>query len=126
MPVHRASQPMLAFRWNRRKEVCSWVIPPGAEGYPTPGAVVRVVESPKDIQDEEQLTDTFRDLSERQYNAMKQLLLEGKFKSEAMLRDENVASDPGKLAYYTGWVAYADYVISSFESFRAPSEPLSE
>lgn len=117
---------MLAFRWNRRKEVCSWVIPPGeSSGYPLPGTrtVTRVVQDVRDIQDEDQIRDTIRELSTRQYEAFKQLLIEAKFKSEAMLRDENVASDPGKLAYYAGWVAYADYVLSSFELFRVPETP---
>lgn len=116
---------MLAFRWNRRKEVCTWIVPPGETGYPSPGpSVTRVVENVRDLQDEEQLQNTIRELSTRQYEAFKQLLIEAKFKSEAMLRDENVASDPGKLAYYAGWVAYADYVLSSFESFREASAPL--
>lgn len=125
MPVHRVSQPMLAFRWNRRKEVCTWIVPPGTTGYPTP-TTTRIVENVRKVQDTEQLTDTFRELSTRQYEAFKQLLIEAKFKSEAMLRDDAVASDPGRLAYYAGWISYADYVLASFETYREATSPIEE
>lgn len=66
----------------------------------------------------EQLTDAVRDLSPRAYQAFKQILLEAKYKAEAVLRDEATVQDHGRLAYFAGFAAYADYVIANLELFR--------
>jgi hypothetical protein len=66
----------------------------------------------------DQLVDAVRDLSPRSYQAIKQILLEAKYKAEAALRDEKSATDHGRLAYLTGFAAYADYVIANLEAWR--------
>jgi|SRR5215510_4432768 len=77
---------------------------------------VKIYEAPE--LDAKQLANAMRDMPMRQWGAVKQLLLEAKYKSEALLRDEKVASDHGRLAFLTGFAAYADYVIASFEGLR--------
>jgi|SRR5215469_13144678 len=81
-----------------------------------PPAFVKVYEQPE--LDGKSLADAMRDLPPRQWQAILQLLIEAKYKSEALLRDEKVASDHGRLAFLVGFAAYADYVIASFEAFR--------
>lgn len=67
----------------------------------------------------EQLADAVRDLSPRAYQAIKQMLLEAKYKAEAVLRDEATVQDHGRLAYFTGFASYADYVIANLETWRS-------
>jgi len=78
--------------------------------------IVKVFEAPE--LDPRTLADAMRDMPPRQWAAVKQLLLEAKYKSEALLRDEKTASDHGRLAFLAGFAAYADYVIASFEGLR--------
>ena len=79
-------------------------------------AFIKVYEQPE--LDGKSLADAMRDLPPRQWQAILQLLIEAKYKSEALLRDEKVASDHGRLAFLAGFAAYADYVIASFEGLR--------
>ena len=55
---------------------------------------------------------------DRQWQAVREMLIEAKFKAESMLRDEKVMEHHGKLAFYSGWVAYADYVLAGLERAR--------
>jgi hypothetical protein len=109
MPIKRTVQPQTA-RWKSRRTVAD-DFPPG------PVPVVRVIEQ-KELPGQE-LVDALRDMPPRQWQATLQLLVEAKFKAESMLRDDKVISNPQQLAYYTGWVTYSDFVISSFETLRA-------
>jgi hypothetical protein len=110
MPIKRTQDPMRA-RWKNRRTV--------ADDFPNgaPVPVVRVQEG-KELPGHE-LVSVLREMNPRQWQATCQLLVEAKYKAESMLRDPAVFSNPNQLAYYTGWVTYADYVISSFESLRA-------
>jgi hypothetical protein len=98
-------------RWKNRRVI--------GDDYPggIPVPIVRVQEA-KELPGKE-LVDAMRDMPPRQWGAMLQLLIEAKYKAEAMLRDDKVISNPQQLAYYTGWVTYSDFVISSFEGLRA-------
>jgi hypothetical protein len=97
-------------RWKNRRTI--------ADDVPlAPVPVVRVQEQ-KELPGQE-LVDALRDMPPRQWQATLQLLIEAKFKAEAMLRDDKVISNPGQLAYYTGWVTYSDFVVASFEGLRA-------
>jgi len=71
----------------------------------------------------EAIPSILREINGRQFNAIREVLLEAKFKAEAMLRDDKIASDHGRLAYYTGWVSYADFVLASMETLRADQSP---
>jgi hypothetical protein len=66
----------------------------------------------------EELADAIRDLSPKAYGAVKQMLLEAKYKAESLLRDEAVATEHGRLAYLAGFASYADYVIANYETWR--------
>lgn len=110
MPIKRTEQPMRA-RWKNRRVIGDDL--PG--GQPVP--IVRVQEA-KELPGQE-LVDAMRDMPPRQWQATLQLLTEAKYKAESMLRDDKVISNPQQLAYYTGWVTYSDFVISSFEGLRA-------
>lgn len=75
------------------------------------------------------IPDILHELSDRQYAVVREILIEAKFKAESMLRDDKILSDHGRLAYYTGWIAYADYCLASMEELRqgqAPAKDLPE
>jgi hypothetical protein len=96
-----------------------WFYRPEAE--PVAAPVVRILEGP--AVDIERIPDILYELSERQFAVIREILIEAKFKAEAMLRDEKTISDHGRLAYYSGWVAYADYTLASMEELRAKRTP---
>ena len=84
--------------------------------------MVRILDGPE--LGNEELTQVLREINDRQWAAYRQVLIEAKFKAEAMLRNDAIFDSHGKVTYYQGWVAYADYVISSFEALRErSSEP---
>jgi hypothetical protein len=76
----------------------------------------------------EVLPSVLREINPRQWAAITQVLIEAKYKAEAMLRNDALFDSPGKVSYYQGWVAYADYLIGSLEVLRtqAPLEMISE
>lgn len=102
MPVPSKPKPVVAFKHFFRPIETPWLV---------------VVNEGEEL-DPEQLVGAVKDLSPRAYGAVKQVLLEAKYKAEAALRDEAIASDHGRLAYLTGFSAYADYVIANFETWR--------
>jgi hypothetical protein len=111
MSIRKTGDPLYPFRFFFRP-VTSPVVAP----------VVRILEESE--LNPEELSDAIRGMSPRQWAALKQLLLEAKYKSESLLRSEEVASDHGRLAFLTGFGAYADYVIGSFEGLRVlPTHP---
>lgn len=110
MPIKRTEVPMAA-RWKNRRVIGDDF--PGGQVVP----IVRVQEGPELPGHE--LVSVLREFDSRQWRATVQLLIEAKYKAEAMLRDEKVISNPAQMAYYVGWVTYADFVIGSFESLRA-------
>jgi hypothetical protein len=90
---------------------------------PFPGVQpVRILEGPQ-IEPEE-IPSVLRELNDRQFSAVREVLIEAKYKAEAQLRDEKVVSDHGRLAYYTGWSKYADYVLASLEELRERAKEL--
>jgi hypothetical protein len=111
MATRKPGDPLYSFQWFFRNSS-----PP----------FVRVVEEGRVELSREQLAQALQDMPPRQWDAVKQLLLEAKFKCESQLRDESVISDSGRLAYYTGWLAYADYVLAGFVSIRSAVQAESE
>lgn len=110
MSIRRPGDPLYPFRFFFRPVSPPVTVP-----------VVRILEA-KEMTSEE-LCDAIRDMPPRQWAALRQLLLEAKYKSESLLRSEEVASDHGRLAFLNGFVAYADYVIGSFEGLRNVPHP---
>ena len=82
--------------------------------------VVRILEAPE--LEPEVLPQVLREINQRQWTAISQVLIEAKYKAESMLRNDSVFDSPGKVSYYQGWVAYADYLIGSLQSLRATQE----
>ena len=83
--------------------------------------VVRILEAPE--LEPEVLPSVLREINERQWAAINQVLIEAKYKAESMLRNDSIFESFGKVSYYQGWVAYADYLISSLETLRE-ADPL--
>jgi hypothetical protein len=67
----------------------------------------------------EKLNSLLREIDDRHWGAIRQLLIEAKIKGESMLRSDQVLSNPGLLAYWAGCVNYADYVLANFEGLRS-------
>lgn len=86
--------------------------------------IVRVAGAPS--LEPEALPNVLREINDRQFGAVQEVLLEAKFKAEAMLRNDAVFDSALRLSYYQGWVAYADYVISSLERLRSEQTPPEE
>jgi len=101
-------------------------IRPGSETYgfrwwfrpkpPVNAQVVRIAEGPQI--DPEKIGSILIEINDRQWQAVREMLIEAKFKAESMLRDEKVMEHHGKLAFYSGWVAYSDYVLANLERAR--------
>lgn len=83
--------------------------------------VVRVLEQSELAP--EQIPEALREINDRQWGCVVQVLIEAKYKAESMLRNDEAMVSHGKIAFYQGWVAYADYVISSLTSLRSTSIP---
>ena len=69
----------------------------------------------------EQIPEVLREINDRQWDCVLQVLIESKYKAEAMLRNDEVMHSHGRIAFYQGWVAYADYIISSLAGLRSSS-----
>jgi hypothetical protein len=96
-----------------------WFFSPEANPFGTPYQVpvVRILDTPE--LEPEQIPDVLREINDRQFGCVLQVLVEAKFKAEAMLRNDEVMSSHGKVTFYQGWVAYADYVIGSLQGLRS-------
>jgi hypothetical protein len=79
--------------------------------------VVRILEAAE--LEPDVLPGVLREINERQWAALLQVLVEAKYKAESMLRNDAVFDSPGKVSYYQGWVAYADYLLGSLDALRA-------
>jgi len=110
MPIR--GKDLYPFRWFFRPEVTPFASPAAVP-------VVRVVENPEVEPD--QVQSLLAEINARQWGALTAVLVEGKFKAEAQLRNEALFSDPGRVAFISGWVAYCDYIIASLQRIR--SEP---
>lgn len=81
--------------------------------------LVRIVEVEAPTISPDLVPELLREINDRQFGAVLEVLIEAKFKAEAMLRNDAVFDSLGRCTYYQGWVAYADYVISNLERLRA-------
>lgn len=78
--------------------------------------VVRILETQE--LSPEQVPQLLCEINDRQWASVLSILVEAKFKAESMLRNDQVFDSPGRVAFYQGWVAYCDYIISSLETLR--------
>jgi hypothetical protein len=79
--------------------------------------VVRILEPPQLTPEE--LPSLLREINERQWGAVLEVLIEAKMKAEAVLRNDTVFDSIGRSTFYQGWVAYADHIIGSLVSLRS-------
>jgi hypothetical protein len=94
---------------------------PRKNASPPAVPVVRILEAPE--LEPDVLPSVLREINERQWAAIIQVLIEAKYKAESMLRNDAVFDSHGKVSYYQGWVAYGDYLIGSLETLRE-TEPI--
>ena len=97
-------------------------MPPKSKSSAWP--IVRIQESPEIAT--ELLPQLLREINDRQWQCVLQILVEAKLKAEGMLRNDAIFESPGKVAFYTGWLAYSDYVIESFKGLREQRLPARE
>jgi hypothetical protein len=95
----------------------------GQDSVPTV-PVVRILESPQLTPEE--LPSLLREINERQWGAVLEVLIEAKMKAEAVLRNDAVFDSLGRSHFYQGWVAYADYIIGSLVSLRSEVTTVAE
>lgn len=65
------------------------------------------------------LPQVLREINDRQWGALFQVLIEAKYKAESMLRNDTVFKEPGQVAFFQGWIVYSDYIISQLEALRS-------
>lgn len=85
--------------------------------------VVRIVEVEAPTVSPDLLPSLLREINQRQWAAVLEVLLEAKMKAEAVLRNDAVFDSLGRSHFYQGWVAYADYVIGSLVRLREEQTP---
>ena len=81
-------------------------------------AVVQIGETGEEFPFEK-LGELLLEIDDRHWGVVRQLLIEAKIKGESMLRSDQVISNPGLLAYWSGCVNYADYVLANLEGLRS-------
>ena len=67
----------------------------------------------------EEVPQVLREINDRQWGALFQVLIEAKYKAESMLRNDTVFKEPGQVAFFQGWIVYSDYIISQLEALRS-------
>jgi len=82
--------------------------------------VVRIVEAPE--LPEGELPQVLREINDRQFGCVLQVLIEAKYKAEAMLRNDEIMGEHGKVTFFQGWVAYSDYIMSELVRLRSPQK----
>ena len=82
--------------------------------------VVRIVETPE--LPPEEVPQVLREINDRQFGCVLQVLIEAKYKAEAMLRNDEIMGEHGKVTFFQGWVAYSDYIIGSLIGLRTPQK----
>src|SRR5215471_17146487 len=107
MPIK--GENLYPFRWYYRPEV-----EPGVVSVP----VVQVRGDEEEISSEE-LGDVLREIDNRHWGAVRQLLIEAKMKAEACLRNDDIISNPSLSAYYQGQLVQCDYILANLEGLRA-------
>jgi hypothetical protein len=67
----------------------------------------------------EQLEGVLKEIDERHWGAVRQILIEAKWKAEAQLRNDRIVENHGLCAYYQGMVNEADYILANLEGLRS-------
>jgi len=67
----------------------------------------------------EKLSELLQEIDDRHWGVVRQLLIEAKIKGESMLRSDQIIGNSNLLAYWSGAVNYADYVLANFEGLRS-------
>jgi hypothetical protein len=107
MSIREPGAASVSFKWYYRPEASPAAMP-----------VVHIVESTEEVSRDE-LVGLLREIPDRSWGALRQLMLEAKTRSELQLRDENVIAVQPIAAYYAGGVAHLDYLIANLEGIRA-------
>ncbi len=109
MSISSSGQPAYPFKWYYK---------PDPVKYTDPVPVVQVVEPFEAIPFEE-LPSVLKEIDNRHWAAVRQILIEAKLKAEAQLRSDEIIANPQLCAAYQGWVNYSDYVLSNMEGLRS-------
>ena len=81
--------------------------------------LVRIAAATEQEYDFATLHSILAEIDSRHWSGIQSLLIEAKQHAEVQLRNDAIIKDNRLSAYYQGWVNYADYVLSNFESVRA-------
>lgn len=79
--------------------------------------VVRILDNLPEVE-EHLRPQILREINDRQWSCVRDVVIEAKYKAEELLRNDEVFKDPGKVAFYLGFAAYADYTLASLELLR--------
>jgi hypothetical protein len=101
-------------------ESFKWFYRPETEVSPT---IVVVASDPLGEVPQTEIPGVLREIDDRHWNVVRQLLVEAKLRAEMQLRNDEIIKNPSLASHYQGWVNYADYVLGSLESLRSGEVP---
>jgi hypothetical protein len=109
MSISASGESPYPFRWYYKPDIIK---------YQDPVPVVQVIEPFEPVPFEE-LPSLLKEIDNRHWGAIRQILIEAKLKAEAQLRSDEVIANPQLCAAYQGWVNYADYILGNMEGLRS-------
>jgi hypothetical protein len=101
-------------------EAFKWFYRPETEISPT---IVVIVSDPLGEVPQAEIPGVLREIDDRHWNVIRQLLVEAKLRAEMQLRNDEILKNPALASHYQGWVNYADYVLGSLEALRSGEVP---
>jgi hypothetical protein len=101
-------------------ESFKWFYRPETEISPT---IVVIVSDPLGEVPQAEIPGVLREIDDRHWNVVRQLLIEAKLWAEMQLRNDEIIKNPALASHYQGSVSYADYVLGSLETLRSGEVP---
>ena len=84
----------------------------------TPSPIVVVAADPLREVPQAEIPAILREIDDRHWSAIRQLLIEAKVQSEMQLRADQILSNPALVAHYQGWANCSDFILGSLEALR--------
>jgi hypothetical protein len=88
------------------------------ESNPTLSPIVVVTSDALHEVSQAEIPGVLREIDDRHWSVIRQLLIEAKIQSEMQLRADQILSNPALVAHYQGWANCSDFILGSLEALR--------
>jgi len=105
MSISRSGDPAVSFKWYYRPE--------------SKLPIVQIIDNEQTYVKQAEIPDLLREIDDRHWNVVRQLLIEAKMRAESMLAREDIVGNAQMLSHYSGWFAYASYVFANLDGLRS-------